>query len=229
MANRAGNGGQAILVVIMTVALAAVAWEALALAWSMSRDRLTLQNGVDAGTTTGAAILADGLNTVAVTNQALLALGIGALLGNGQFAQWAVQLQRMQDEVIRRTPDLARQAARTTAIGLGAHWAAFPGEGQRWPGLMVRRMYFLPWFFGRRFPLWLADDLRPVGERRWGDRVLYLQGWRLARRGAVVLPLRAGAGAAAARPGGGGRSSWPLLAADYDSRLIPGPGQGATE
>ncbi|MGE5552403.1 MAG: hypothetical protein ACM3XZ_00565 [Betaproteobacteria bacterium] len=224
----ADNRGQALVAVILALALAGVIWETLVIAHSTSLGRLVLQNSLEAGTTTGVAVLADGLNTVAFVNQALLALGIGALLGQGECGYWAAQLRRAQDEVIRRTPDLAKQAAWGTATALGTHWAQFRGAEGRWPSLMVRRVYLLPWLLGQRFPLWIADDLRPVGKRRWGDRVLYLEGWLVSRRAGMILPLRGRAGAAASRSGGGGQSSWPLLATDYDSRLIPSPREGST-
>ncbi|MDI6870289.1 MAG: hypothetical protein QME79_02825 [Bacillota bacterium] len=221
----AGERGQVVVAAVLAVVLAGLAWEALVTAWAATRDRLVVQNSLDAGVTTGAAVLADGLNTLAIINRALLALGITAMLGRGEYAYWAAQLQRAQDEVIRRTPALAKQAAWGTAVGLGAQGVRFPpGAGGQWPSLMVRRVYLLPWLLGSQFPLWIADDLHPVRDRRWGNRVVYLEGWRLNRRGAGQLPFRARAGAAASRRGGG-RSSWPLLATDFDSRLIPFGGE----
>lgn len=216
-----GSRGQAVVGAILIIALAGATWETLAIAWLTGENRLVLQDSLDGGASTGAAILADGLNVLATTNVALLALGITAVLGFGEGAYWAARLQRAQDELIRRLPGLAKQVAWGTAITLGAHWTqpATVGAG-RWPSLMVRRVYLLPQLFGSRFPLWIADDLRPVENRRWGDRVIYLEGGRLVRQGVLNLPLRARSGAAAAKPGGGA-SSLPLLTPSYDSRLIP--------
>lgn len=213
--------GQALVAALLAVTLAGVAWETLLSGWTFTRHRLLLQRGVDAGATAGAAVMADALNSLAITNAGLLALGVGALLGNGESARWAAQIQRAQDEIIRRTPALAEKVALGVSAAQGAHWAQLvKGTGGRGSSLMVRRVYFLPVFFGKRFPLWIADDLCTVEGRRWGDRVIELTGWRVARRGGVTLPLQAGAGAAASRQGGG-RSSLPLLSASYESRLIP--------
>lgn len=223
---RRGRGqGQAILGVILVVTLAGMAWEGLNLAWAGTTGRLALQSGLEAGATTGAAILADGLNTVAITNVALLALGLSALLGNGEAAALARQLQRLQDAVIKQTPGLAKHTAWVTAMASGVHLAQ-PAKagGSGWPHLMLRRVYFVPLLFGERYPLWIADDLHQVEGRRWGNRVIFLEGWRAVRWGPVALPLHYRVGAAAAKAGGGG-GGWFFASSAYDSRLVPWPGK----
>lgn len=220
MRGRGRQDGQVVLLALLTVAVAGAAWEALATAWDLTRTRLTVQAGLEAGATTGSAVMADALNSLAVSNAALLALGASALLGAGENAVWVARIQRMQDELIRHTPATAEKVAVGTAVSMGA-WAQLKrAPGERWPRLMVRRVFFLPLLFGNRFPLWIADDVRPVNGQRWGDRVIRLQGWRLAERWGLRIPLRSCAAAAAARPGGG-RSSLPMLSPSYDSRLIP--------
>lgn len=217
--------GQALVATVLTVALAGAAWETLAVARTVTETRLKLQNALEAGATAGGAVLADGLNLLAVSNGVLLGLGIAAIVGWGSAAEAADRLQRYQDEVIRRTPGLATQTAIATAVANGVHWAGLArNSGEEWPRLMVRRVYLLPWLFGESFPLWIADDLRPVAGRRWGDRVIYLKGTRVASHSALHLPLYTGSAGAAAREGGR-RSSWPLLIPGYDSRLIPTGGR----
>lgn len=213
--------GQALVAALLAVIMAGVAWDALLTGWALTRHRMVLQGGLDAGATAGAAVMADALNTLAITNAALLGLGVGALLGSGESVEWARRIQRAQDEIIRQTPGLVEKVAIGTSALQGAHGARLSREsGDGWPSLMVRRVYFLPGIFGKNVPLWIADDLTAKGGRRWGDRVVKLSGWRMAGRGALAVPLRAGAGAAASR-NGGGHSSLPLLSRGYDSRLIP--------
>jgi hypothetical protein len=224
-----GQRGQALVAVLLVVVVAGAAWEALGLASAASRDRLALEAGLEAGATVGAAVLADGLNTVAVTNVALLALGTSALLGFGEGAAWAVRLQEIQDQVVKGTPVLAKQLAWATAMANGAQLARpLPGVEGKWPDLMVRRVYFLKPLFGTKFPLWLADDLHEVGGRRWGNRVVFVEGWGTARWRALPLPLHSRTGAAASRTGGGA-SGWPLLWPSFDGRLIPCPGKGGAD
>lgn len=215
--------GQALLGVVLSVLLTGLAWEALVVAWQTSDARLSLQNGLDAGTTTGAAVLADGLNTLAVTNVGLLALGIPSILGWGEGVQLVRELQHFQDQVVARTPGLARSAAWAAATAQGAGLVDLSSDGRARPSLMVRRVYLLPWLFGSTFPLWIADDFRPGGDNRWGKRVLRLRGLRISRRGAVVLPLRTESAAAATFPGSR-RSALPMLEPGFESRLIPVPG-----
>ncbi|MGE5507430.1 MAG: hypothetical protein ACM3RP_02915 [Chitinophagales bacterium] len=206
---------------VLAVALAGAAWEALTLAGISGYARLQLQNGLDAGATAGAAVLADGINAVAALNGVLLALGIPAMMGQGAAAAAARKIQALQDQTIRLTPALAQGEACAAAMTSGATVAFVPAhQGEKWPGLMLKRVYFLPELFGHAFPLWVSDNLRRTAGRRWGDRVIFLEGWTLAGRGALRAPLQATAGAAASCTGGGA-SSFPLLWPRYSSRLIP--------
>lgn len=215
--------GQAVVGLILAVALAGAAWETLALAGTAAHGRVQLQNGLDAGATAGAAVLADGINAVAALNVALFGLGIPAMLGLGEAAAAVQKIQGLQDQVIRWTPALAQGEACAVAMASGAALAIIPAHpGEKWPGLMLKRTYFLPVLFGRRIPLWISDDLRSSGGRRWGDRVIFLEGWKAPGRGVARSPLAGAAGGAASSSGGSTRGQ-PLLWPRYSSRLIPKP------
>lgn len=139
--------------------------------------RIELQNALDAGATAGAAVIADGLNLIAVTNGLLLTLGLGGLLSGGATLKYAQSVQRLQNAVISATPKAALATALSIAMSQGAELAApIPGRGRGWPSLMVKRAYFLPSIFGKTFPLWIEDKFKPTSCGRFGDRVVMLTG-----------------------------------------------------
>lgn len=132
------------------------------------RCRIGLQSALDAGAQMGAAVLADGLNSIALANGILLALGIGAFFSGGQTLRFVRAVQWLQDRTAALAPYQAVGTALTVARKGGAE-VVFPLNGLSggaWPSLMVKRAYFLPWIFGRKFPLWMEDALRTARASR---------------------------------------------------------------
>ncbi len=196
--------------------------------------RMGVQNAVDAGGEAGASVLADGLNIIAVANDALLALGIAAFFSSGATLEKVHQLQELQDDIARLTPGLSQAFAVKVAMENGASGAVpLNGlTGSKEPSLMVSREYFLPRLFGRRFPLWMKDDFKASRARTFGDRFIRLGGWRNNSPtlfGGKLLGLRLQTGRAyslaeAAVYGYrvlGRWVLWPLPVPKYKARLVP--------
>lgn len=196
--------------------------------------RMQVQNAVDAGGQAGASILADGLNIIAITNDALLALGIAAFFSSGATLEKVRQLQDLQDTVARNTPRLSLAYAVKVALENGATGLVpLNGlTGGKEPSLMVSRAYFLPDLFGHRVPLWMKDDFKSSRTKPFGDRFVRLGGWR--RDGPTLFGGKLlGLGLQTGRPYSVAEAAvygyrvlgrwvlWPLPVPKYRARLVP--------
>lgn len=173
--NRFRQAGQVATVALIVTSLLVVSAGVAYTVATVVVARIELQNAVDAGATAGAAVIADGLNLLAVTNGLLLAMGLGAFFSGGSTLRYVRSIQRWQDVIISSTPRGAMATAIATAMSQGADLSApIPARKKGWPSLMVKRVHFLPVFFGKAFPLWVEDELRPTPAGRFGDRVVML-------------------------------------------------------
>lgn len=144
----------------------------------MINRKVELQNALDAGALAGASVLADGLNTVALTNSIMLALGIDAFFSGGASLQAIRKIQSVQNQVAQWTPRVAVATGIRTAQSQGAENCVPLNalSGKTLPALMVERAYFFPKIFGHTIPLWMKDAGKKSKGKPFGDRFLRLGG-----------------------------------------------------
>lgn len=139
---------------------------------------IKLQNAADAGAYRGADTIALALNAVAIGNAAIDVLGIAAIFTHGATLEAIRAVQIAQDVVVSAAPASSVAAAALVASILNDAGMAVPlnrlNSSELAPTLMVRRLYFLPQFFGHRFPLWIVDSYRSTRQKPYGDRFLRL-------------------------------------------------------
>lgn len=215
--------GQVLIVALVVLSLVGAA---LGVTYSVAQAtiaRIQLQNAVDAGATAGAAMVADGLNLLAISNGLLLTLGFGGFFSGGSTLKYVRSVQRFQDAIISTTPNSAAAIAVATAMNQGADLAApIPGGSGGRPSLMVKRAYFLPSLCGKAFPLWIADKFRATSRGRFGDRVVTITGVRRVKTltGGSVLLVAKASGAVTGSRVLGETVFWPWPEPGYYPRLM---------
>ncbi len=139
---------------------------------------IQLQNTADAGAYRGGEVLASALNTIVIGNGTLIGLGILTIPTHGGTLKEIRAVQSLQDALAQTAPAASVAIAAAVAIGGNNADLALPlnrlTSTSFMPSLMVRRAYFMPFFFGHRFPLWMSDDYRTSSSKPYGDRFLRL-------------------------------------------------------
>jgi hypothetical protein len=221
-----GNAREAGQVLIVALVVLSLTCTAIGVTYTVAQTtiaRIELQNAVDAGATAGAAMVADGLNLLAITNSLLLTLGFGGFFSGGATLKYVRSVQRLQDAIISTTPKSAAAIAISTAMNQGADLASpIPGRGVGRPSLMVKRAYFLQGLLGKSFPLWVEDKFRATPSARFGDRVVMIAGVRRVKTltgGTVLLSAKA-YGAVSGSRVLGETVFWPWPEPGYFPRLM---------
>ncbi len=124
--------------------------------------KLRMQNAADAAAVSGAIVLRDALNLIALSNGILV---LSWVISGAPKTSAGVML--IQDILIAAAPYASFTAAIVAGMGNGAdmsYVANVIGSWKVFPSLMVERGYVL----GLR--VWVVDTLRPTPERSYGDR-----------------------------------------------------------
>lgn len=172
------QGGQALIVVSLLIVVAITVVGITVDVGELIIHNIKLQNAADAGAYRGAEAIALALNAVAAGNAVIDALGIAAVFTHGATFKAIRAVQIAQDVIISAAPATSVAVAALVASVLNDADMAVPlnrlNSNELAPALMVRRLYFLPQFFGYRFPLWIVDSYRSTRQKPYGDRFLRL-------------------------------------------------------
>lgn len=170
--------GQALVVVSLLILVAFMVVGITVDVGELVIRNIKLQNAADAGAYRGAEAIALALNTVALGNATIEALGILALFTKGSTFEALRAVQMAQDVIIQTTPAISVATAVLVATGFNDADLAVPlnrlNSDETLPSLMVKRAYLLPILFGNRFPLWIDDAYRSSKQKPYGDRFLRL-------------------------------------------------------
>ncbi|MBI2914370.1 MAG: hypothetical protein HYY08_00440 [Firmicutes bacterium] len=182
--------------------------------------KIRLQNAADAAAQAGAAMLADGLNAIAISNDAMLLL-LGASLVNPSALRAVRGIQKAQDTLESASPVLSLAAAEIVATRSKAAAVVLSS-----PSLMVTRVRL------RGVPLWMSDAYESSPQKPYGDRSVAVSVTPLRKEASFLRGLRAfphpsdnGLAVAEAAAMGGrltGGPRWaPMVYPSYKSRLVP--------
>lgn len=158
--------GQALLPIIFILAALLILSTCLPLTSIQISERIKLQNIADGSSLQASTIMADGLNLIAISNAAMIALGVSAFFSSGATLEYIRQIQHFQDEIIAITPKLAITAAFTFQL---REQQSIRFISQT-PDMRVNRAYFR--FLWVKIPLW-CKDTNQIDRRRTVIRFLY--------------------------------------------------------